>query len=447
MNKNFEKYDKAPSNFCLLPFIHKAIDSNGDYKPCCIADTHETETGQLANINNIPFDDFIKSDTNLNFKESFKQNKRHKNCQNCWNTDDVKGESHRKRAMDFFMEEANEQGPSPVLHSVLNDFFNDKCDWSAVQSELDKIQEPFDLEIEPGTTCNFKCHFCGPYASSLWQSDHQALYGSTKEEVSKFTKQGHWALNSEMWNSEVMYNGKKFHFMGGEPMLIDAHFKFLEKLSKRTDAKKLLMSYNTNASILPPQYVLDNVYDKFNSVQVAFSIDAIGDKFHYQRYPGNWDQAVNNMSTWVKAIPNNIHAKIDPGWSILNLLYMGELFLWANDFKVKHNLSDSQFDFDGHYYFGPYYCPQTLKPEQKELFKQKMTADIVMLRNSNLDNRMMQRAEIIYENMVNHMFSADRWSIENEETRNYRIRGLDKIRKQSLKDFEPELNKILKIYE
>ena len=207
------------------------------------------------------------------------------------------------------------------------------------------------------------------------------------------------------------------------------------------------MSYNTNASVLPPAYALENVYGKFQSVQVAFSIDAIGDKFHYQRYPGDWAEAESNMTTWVKAIPNNICAKIDPGWSILNLLYMGELFLWANDFKVRNGLTDKQFDFDGHYYFGPYYCPQTLKPEQKELFKDKMTADINMLRASNLDKRIMERAEVAYENMTNHMFAADNWSQEVEDRRNYRIRGLDKIRKQSLKDYEPELNAILKLYE
>lgn len=446
MDKNFDKYNKVPSNFCLLPFLHKAIDSNGDFKPCCIAETHKTETGKLANINDIPFDDFIKSKTNIEFKETFKRNERHSSCQNCWNTDDFNGESHRKRVIGFFMGKSWEGGETPLYHA-LDNFFADKGEWNVVQEELDKFDAPWDLEIEPGTTCNFKCHFCGPYASSAWQSDHQALYETTKEEVSKFTKQGHWALNSDMWNSDVMYNGKKFHFMGGEPMLIGAHFKFLDKLSQREDAGNIILSYNTNASVLPPQYALDNVYGKFKSTQVAFSIDAIGDRFHYQRYPGNWDEAVSNMSTWVKAIPDNIEAKIDPGWSILNLLYMGELILWANEFKQSHNLTIKQFDFDGHYYFGPFYCPQTLKPEQKELFKQKMTADIEMLRNSNLDERMMERAEITYDNMVNHMMSADRWTEQIEKSRNHRIKGLDKIRNQTLKQYEPELNDILKLYE
>jgi sulfatase maturation enzyme AslB (radical SAM superfamily) len=446
MNNNYNEYDKVPSNFCILPFLHKAIDSNGDFKPCCIADPHQDASGKVLNINDIPVDDFVKSQDNINFKNSFRQNQRHQACQNCWDIDDLQGESHRKRVMGFFMRKSWESGET-VLYEKFKDFFDDKLEWAEVQQELDKIETPWDLEIEPGTTCNFKCHFCGPYASSSWQSDHMMLYETSKEDVSKFTKQGHWALNSEMWNSSVLYNARKFHFMGGEPMLIDAHFKFLNKLADKPNAEEIIISYNTNASVLPPMETLTNSYKKFKTVRVAFSIDAIEDRFHYQRYPGDWNQAVDNMSTWVTTLYDNIEAKIDPGWSILNLLYMGELILWANEFKIKHNLSVKQFDFDGHYYFGPFYCPQTLRPEQKELFKEKMTQDINMLRNSDLDARMLDRAETTYTNMVNHMMSADKWTEEIEKRRNHRILGLDRIRNQKLVDYEPELNEILKLYD
>ena len=61
MNKDFDKYDKVPGNFCLVPFLHKAIDGNGDINPCCIADPHKMSDGKNANINFIDFDTFIKS--------------------------------------------------------------------------------------------------------------------------------------------------------------------------------------------------------------------------------------------------------------------------------------------------------------------------------------------------------------------------------------------------
>ncbi len=445
MNKDFDKYDKVPSNFCLVPFLHKAIDGNGDINPCCIAEPHKMSDGKNANINFIDFDSFIKSKENNDFKEAFKRNERPDICHRCWKVDDHQGESHRKRVMTFFMNKSWEGGETD-LHKTLESFFADNTQWQDVVIELDKIKEPFDLEIEPGTTCNFKCHFCGPHASSSWISDQKELYGTSQEDAARATKLGHWALDSELWNSEVMYNGKKFHFMGGEPMLINAHFKFLAKLAERPDAAQVRMSYNTNASTLPPDNVLKTVYDKFYYTRVAFSIDGIGDKFHYQRFPGDWAEAEANMETWVTNV-KNIEAKIDPGWSVLNMLDMAELFLWADKFKRKFDLSDKQFDFDGHYYFGPHYCPQSLKPEQKEYFKNKMTSDLELLRNSNLTPRIMERAETIVDNMINHMMAKDSWNQETEDKRKYRIMGLDRIRKQTLKDFLPELNSVLKYYD
>jgi hypothetical protein len=76
-----------------------------------------------------------------------------------------------------------------------------------------------------------------------------------------------------------------------------------------------------------------------------------------------------------------------------------------------------------------------------------MTADIEMLRGADLDRRMMQRAEIAYKNMLDHMMARDTWTEETEQRRRHRILGLDRIRNQSLKTVEPELNTILKLYE
>ena len=51
------------------------------------------------------------------------------------------------------------------------------------------------------------------------------------------------------------------------------------------------------------------------------------------------------------------------------------------------------------------------------------------------------------ENMINHMMAKDSWNHETEDKRKYRIMGLDRIRKQTLKTFLPELNSVLKYYD
>lgn len=471
MDKDFDRFTKMPKNFCMIPFIHMAIDCNGDFKPCFIAEPFKLDTGKSANINFIPMDEFAKSKAVADFKDSFRNNERNVLCSKCWETDDQNGESHRKRFIMFFMRSRGwKNEATQKLFDLMQLYFKDRdlykddeefaadkdkpsVDWGQIQDEIDNFNTPIDLEIEPGTTCNFKCLICGPYASSSWQAEYKILYGDKLmspdgiSSVSTPTKLGHWALDSSLWESEVMYNAKKFHFLGGEPMLIQPHFKFLRRLSERNDANSITINYNTNTSTLPSIEIFSEVYPKFRAIKVAFSIDNIGEKFHYQRYPGTWDDALKNMSVWVKSIPNNIEAKIDPAWSILNILNMAELFLWADKFKKEHDLTSVQLAFDGHYYYGNYYCPQTLKPEQKELFKIKMTRDINLLRYSNLSESLMKRAEIVYENLLHHIFIADKWNEEVEKNRVYRFLTLDKVRKQNLKEIQPELNSILKIYD
>ena len=93
--------------------------------------------------------------------------------------------------------------------------------------------------------------------------------------------------------------------------------------------------------------------------------------------------------------------------------------------------------------------PLNLEYKQKvqEYFKNKMSNDLSLLRNSNLTPRMMERSEIIVDNMINHMMAKDSWNQETEDKRKYRIMGLDRIRKQTLKDYLPELNSVLKYYD
>ena len=75
-----------------------------------------------------------------------------------------------------------------------------------------------------------------------------------------------------------------------------------------------------------------------------------------------------------------------------------------------------------------------------------MEQDLELLRSSNIGKRLMDRAEITVENMINHMMAKDTWSQETEDVRNYRIRGLDRIRKQKLSDYLPGVNEVLKLY-
>ena len=59
-------------------------------------------------------------------------------------------------------------------------------------------------------------------------------------------------------------------------------------------AKNIDIHYNTNGTQLPPQDIFD-LWAYFKHVEIAFSIDDIGEPFEYQRHPANWRQVSSNL--------------------------------------------------------------------------------------------------------------------------------------------------------
>jgi hypothetical protein len=65
------------------------------------------------------------------------------------------------------------------------------------------------------------------------------------------------------------------------------------------------------------------------------SIDGIGDKFEYLRWPAQWDLCYKNIKQYQTQIDNckNMQLSISHTISIFNVLYLNEFFIWC--FKEK----------------------------------------------------------------------------------------------------------------
>lgn len=158
------------------------------------------------------------------------------------------------------------------------------------------------IDIRFSNICNLRCRTCGPALSSRWASDAMLLHnnqtglGAIKLQVNKelFWEQ----INSFLPTVESIY------FAGGEPLIMDEHYKLLKLLieKNRTDVK---LTYNTNFSKL--QYKSDSVLDlwnKFDSVTVGASLDEIGVRAEYVRKDIVWQQVLNNKKLLDDACPH-----------------------------------------------------------------------------------------------------------------------------------------------
>jgi len=206
-----------------------------------------------------------------------------------------------------------------------------------VNDTVDKI---WFLDLKLGNICNLKCRICGSWSSSKWAAeeiDYLKQEGVSRKDVKSHTayqmlREGAWPRNSDVfWDSleEILPYVEYFEFTGGEPFMIQEHFELLKRAADLGYAGNIDLHYNTNGTVYP-EFILE-VWQKFNSVEIAFSIDNVGKRFEYERYLANWDDVNSNIKKFkkLKNTSKNIDLQLCFTVNILNVLYLNELLDWA----------------------------------------------------------------------------------------------------------------------
>lgn len=156
-----------------------------------------------------------------------------------------------------------------IGHKSLRQEINEKYTSDSVSLEY--------LEIGIDNLCNMACDGCGSEFSTSWIAKEKKLYGKAENGY----------LNSKPITS-VPESVKKILFLGGEPLLTDKHLRLLEQHS---DPGSCVLTYNTNASIIPNQRCLD-MWTKFKSVDFIVSIDGYGRINEKVREGSNWNKTI-----------------------------------------------------------------------------------------------------------------------------------------------------------
>ena len=171
------------------------------------------------------------------------------------------------------------------------------------------------LDYWTGDLCNLACAICGPDFSSVWKQELNYPTDSKKTIVNSF------------WPSVDTSHLRYIHFNGGEPLLSKEHVKFLHALPNKN---LININYNTNGTVLPSQDLMD-LWSQYKLVQIDFSIDDIGQRFEYQRYPAKWTDIVKNLQWFIDHAPHNCMFGVNTTVSILNKHNLENLNHWLQE--------------------------------------------------------------------------------------------------------------------
>jgi hypothetical protein len=221
---------------------------------------------------------------------------------------------------------------------------------------------------------------------------------------------------------------EQIYFAGGEPLLMDEHYKILEELERRGRFDVRLI-YNTNFTEvrLKDRLVFD-YWRKFDSVAVGASLDAMGPRAEYIRKGTPWAQVEENRRLMQEICPK-VDFYISPTLSIMNAWHLP---LFHRDW-VNRGLIRAQ-DLNVNILQDPEYYRIDIAPVAfKERLKRRFQDHIEWLRPQDPLNR----ATVGFESAINFMMATDNSHLLPKFWE--KTSQLDTIRNESMLAVIPEL--------
>ena len=281
------------------------------------------------------------------------------------------------------------------------------------------------LEVSLSKKCNLKCLSCSSDQSTAWQNDDIEL--SKNNELKRPTNQKYESLNFDFFDTDSLKYLRYLKVLGGEPFINNDILKLFEKIEFK---EKINLEIYTNGTIFPNDKILQEL-KKFKQINIFLSIDSVGKRNEYIRYPSNWNTIEENTKKYLKIQKENpkFIIGLSTCLSALSILYIPELIKWWESLGNKLTRYTHFI-----YITDPKYIRCDVLP--KEIL------DICI---QNIKNIKIKNEKLKLNRIIKSLQNFKRESTL-EIFKEY-INETDKLRNIQMKDYLPELNEILEKYE
>ena len=204
--------------------------------------------------------------------------------------------------------------------------------------------------------------------------------------------------------------------------MIKEHFELLQYAVDQGYANNIDIHYNTNGTQWPDAHEL---WSHFKRVDIAFSIDNVGERFEYERYGAKWTEVEENIRRFHKLRDRNIRkitTQVCMTINAQNVYYLEELCDWVN----TQTFNDHYFNM---LHDPKHMCIDGLTPVAKRIVIEKLL-------NGNFMPK--HKAEIM--RIVKFIENG---AGTNGEEFVFKMQQTDRYRKESFLDTHPEIAKAM----
>ena len=394
------------NNFCMIPWIHMHAFPDGRAYPCCLGEMDYP----IGNLKTHTLREVWNDDPYKLMRKNMLEDKPCKECTKCYEQEASGLVSMRESTNKNFGH-----------HIALVD-----------DTKEDGTYDDFKLryyDIRFSNLCNFACRTCGSIFSSNWYKDEKAAGWNPQHPMVMYAGQN----KDDMWTQmqEHIPHLEQIYWAGGEPLIMEEHWKVLDELVRR-EMFHVRLVYNTNFSTM--KYKGRDVFEMwklFDCVSVGASLDGSHARGEYIRKGQDWKETVENRQRMIEICPN-VDFYVSSTISMLNVLHISDFhrewvelgLLRPMDWNINILQHPSRYRVD--------VLPEYLKLQAKDKIEQHI--DWLKPRDS------LTRATNGYQGIINFMMQQDNsYHLKDFFKTNNLI---DSVRKEDFFSVFPELGEL-----
>ena len=309
--------------FCDKPFNHNYIHPNGKMRLCCttVQDLPTDNNYNLFDANKHSINDYWNSNRMKEIRRKMIAGEKIRDCERCYKQEEQGAESLRST-----------QGMNKYIVGTLPD--------GTYQESANSMQ------IQLGNICNLKCKMC----SQMYSHMHGMETRDIGEQDPKWL---HWVkeqgANVNNWTNELgikqeWYKNKEFklkmfehisknitqlNVIGGEPTLIPEFYELFEYCDQQGTLRSKNVTIVTNLTNTNPR--LTKWLPKLKEWTIWASVDGVGERTEYIRYPSNWNKILESLEFYRKLLGDNGKITLSPAIQLLNIDQLDDIAKWWLD--------------------------------------------------------------------------------------------------------------------
>jgi len=398
------------STFCMYPWVHLHAYPTGPAYPCCQADMKYP----IGNLRQKTIKEIWNDKPMKEMRQQMLNEESVDACMRCYEQEASGFLSGRQSANKHHGHHINR----------------------VKQTQPDGSLDSFELtywDIRFSNLCNLSCRSCGHIFSSSWYQDQAKLSGPEWKKNNQVLNYA-GRFETDAWEQLVEHidHVEAIYFAGGEPLLMDEHYRILDELVRREKFDVRLV-YNTNFTHtrLKDRSVFE-YWKLFDSVSIGASLDDSGARAEYIRKGTDWAVIEQNRRDMMRICPK-VDFYVSPTLSIMNAWSLPD---FHRDWVEKGLLNPQDININI-LQDPPHYRIDIAPAEYKERLATKFLGHISWLREQDH----LQRATIGFESAIKFMMASDNTNLLDTFWR--KTHELDKIRGENCLDVIPELQALV----